>query len=54
MGIIMSKITDNPQPVQQFIEANNKENIKVLHYRSFVRYQWIPITKGQYYRKLFM
>ena len=46
-----------PVFIQKLVKANIKENIKPLHYWSFMREstsdQWIPFTKGQWCRKHF-
>ena len=51
MSVMVSQITENARFVQQFVQANATENIKVLHYwpfaAKFTGHQWIPHTCGQ-------
>ena len=55
MRIVASQITRNKTLFQQLVQATNKENTKVLHYRLRRAYQW-PVNsphKGPAIRKTF-
>ena len=43
IGIYQSQITDNLIVFQELVQANNKENTKVLHYWPFVLRIRLPV-----------